>query len=66
MTPAELWVGKNNQSPLRREWLSQWIARTERALAGMAQAQGESVSARRQELEEVHSGLVDMKKELKV
>lgn len=63
LSPAELWVGKNTSSPLRGKWLAQWIARTRRALDGMAQARGENVSDRRRELEEVHRGLIDMKKE---
>ena len=63
LTPAELWAGKNNRDPLRGAWLDQWIARTGRALDGMAQAQGEGVSLRRRELEEVRRGLIDMKKE---
>lgn len=63
LTPAELWAGKNNGSPLRGAWLDQWLARTGRALDGMAQAQGKGVLARRRALEEVHGGLLDMKKE---
>ena len=61
-TPAELWVGKNNGSPLRGAWLDQWLARTRRALDGMAQAREEDVS-RCRELEEVFRGLMEMKKE---
>ena len=61
-TPAELWAGKNNGSPLRGAWLDRWLARTRRALDGMAQAQEEDVP-RRRELEEVFSGLTEMKKE---
>ena len=63
MTLAELWAGRNSGAPLRGAWLDQWIARTQRALAGMAQAQGEGVPARRQMLEEVCGGLIEMKKE---
>ena len=63
MTPAELWAGKNSDGPLRGAWLDRWIARTRRALNGMAQAQGEGISARRRELEEVYDGLMNMKKE---
>lgn len=61
LTPAELWAGKNNRDPLRGDWLDMWIARTWRALEGMTRAQ--EVLPRRRELEEVHRGLVDMKKE---
>lgn len=61
LSPAELWAGKNTDGPLRGAWLDRWIARTGRALEGMAQAR--EVLPRRRELEEVHSGLIDMKKE---
>mgnify|MGYP001127575853 CR=1 FL=1 len=63
LTPAELWAGKNNHDPLRGGWLDMWAARVRRALEGMAQARGEGVSVRKHELEEVLSGLVDMKEE---
>ena len=39
------------------------MVRTRRALDGMALARGVDVLARRQALEEVLSGLIDMKKE---
>ena len=57
----ELWAGKNVNTPLRGAWLDRWLARTRRALEGMAQ--GQNVSRRRQELEEVCQGLAEMKKE---
>ena len=63
LTPAELWAGKNNHDPLRGGWLDMWAARVRRALEGMAQARGEGVSVRKHELEEVLSGLIDMKEE---
>ena len=63
LSPAELWAGKNNSDPLRGEWLDMWIARTGRALEGMAQGRGEEVLSRRKALEEVREGLFDMKKE---
>lgn len=63
LSPAELWAGKNVNDPLRGDWLDLWIARTGRALEGMAQARGEGVLPRRRELEEVLRGLVDMKEE---
>ena len=66
LSPAELWAGKNNSDPLRGEWLDMWIARTGRALEGMAKAQERDVLPRKQELEEVLSGLIDMKKGLEV
>ena len=63
LAPAELWAGKNSGDPLRGAWLDQWLARTGRALDGMAQAQGEGVFTRRRVLEEVRDGLIEMKKE---
>ena len=63
LTPAELWAGKNSGEALRGAWLDQWLARTGRALDGMAQAQGEGVLVRRRALEEVRDGLIEMKKE---
>ena len=63
LSPAELWAGKNVNAPLRGAWLERWIVRTGRALEGMARARGAEVAARRQALEEVHSGLMSMKKE---
>ena len=66
LSPAELWAGRQSSDPLRGEWLDRWIARTGRALEGMSKAQGEGVLTRRRALEEVHSGLIDMKKEWEV
>ena len=63
LSPAELWAGRNRNDPLRGAWLDRWIARTGRALEGMAQAQGEDALPRKRELEEVLEGLTDMKKE---
>lgn len=63
LSPAELWAGKNTDDPLRGAWLDMWIARTGRALTGMARAQGEGVLPRKRELEEVREGLIEMKKE---
>ena len=63
LTPAELWAGKNSCDPLRGAWLDQWIAKTGWALEGISKARGERTTARRRALEEVHSGLIDMKKE---
>ena len=63
LTPAELWAGKNSGEALRGAWLDQWLARTGRALDGMAQARGEDILARRQALEGVRDGLLHMKKE---
>lgn len=63
LTPAELWAGRNSGDALRGAWLDQWLARTGRALEGMAQARGEGVPARRRALEEVRDGLAEMRKE---
>lgn len=63
LTPAELWAGRNSGEALRGAWLDQWLARTGRALDGMAQARGEDVLVRRRALEEVRGGLIEMKKE---
>ena len=66
LSPAELWAGRNCADPLRGAWLDMWIARTGRALEGMAKAQERDVLPRKQELEEVLSDLIDMKKGLEV
>ena len=66
LSPAELWAGRNCADPLRGDWLDMWIARTGRALEGMAKAQERDVLPRKQELEEVLSDLIDMKKGLEV
>ena len=63
MTAAEYCAGKNTADPLRGDWLEHWINRTVRALNGMAQARSEQVAQRKAELEEVLSGLQEMKKE---
>ena len=63
LTAAELCAGKNTNDPLRGAWLEHWLERTRRALSGMAQARSESVAVRRAELEQVLSGLEEMKKE---
>ena len=63
MTAAEICAGKNTNDPLRGAWLDHWIGRTARALKGMAQARQESVEQRRAQLEQVLSGLEEMKKE---
>ena len=46
LSPDELWAGNNDNTPLRGAWLDRWLARTRRALDGMAQ--GQNVSRRRQ------------------
>ena len=63
LTPAELYAGKNTNTPLRGEWLQVWIDRVARALAGLAQARGEEAGARRRETEELLDGLRQMREE---
>lgn len=63
MTAAEVYAGKNTNDPLRGGWLDHWISRTSRAVDGMAQARQVDVQQRRQELEAVLAGLLEMKKE---
>ena len=63
MTSAEICAGRNSSDPLRGDWLEYWMNRTRRALNGMAHARSESVELRRTELEQVLSGLEEMKKE---
>ena len=63
MTAAEICAGKNTPDPLRGNWLEYWMNRTRRALNGMARARSENVEHRRRELEQVLSGLEEMKKE---
>ena len=63
MSPAEYCAGKNTNAPLRGDWLEYWIKRTDRALAGVAQAKSEAVAQRKAELEEILAGLLAMKKE---
>ena len=63
LTPAELYAGKNTNTPLRGEWLQVWTDRAARALAGLAQARGEEAGARRRETEELLDGLRQMREE---
>ena len=63
MTAAERYAGRNTRDPLRGAWLERWLARTERALTGLAQSQKPEAAARREELEQLEHELRDMKKE---
>ena len=63
MTAAERYAGRNTRDPLRGAWLDRWLERTERALAGLSQARRREDRARREELEQVRAGLLEMKKE---
>lgn len=66
MSAAEYCAGKNTDDLLRGAWLEHWIKRTSRALNGMEQARSETVAQRKAELEEILSGLREMKKEWEV
>ena len=63
LSPGELWAGRNAPGPLRGPWLDLWLARVDRALAGMSRARGEGTASRRGELERVRADLLEMKKE---
>lgn len=60
-TSAELWAGRQSRDPLRGIWLEHLIRKTGRALEGLRQAR--EACAKRQELEQVHTGLLAMKEE---
>ena len=62
-TPAELWAGRQNQDPLRGLYLEGLLRKLDRALCGLAQAKESRGQARKQELEQVRFGLLEMKKE---
>jgi tRNA (adenine22-N1)-methyltransferase len=63
LTPAQCWVGRNSNDPLRGMWLEQWRSRVERALAGLAQSKQEQAAQRTAELNAVLAGIENMKKE---
>ena len=63
LSPAECWVGKNANDPLRGAWLDHWLSKTTRALEGLSKARQEGLEERRARMEQVHTGLLDMKKE---
>lgn len=63
LSPAELCAGKNTRDPLRGEWLDRWIEKTTRALAGIAHSKQENKTARMAELEQMLTGLQNMKEE---
>lgn len=63
MTAAERYAGRNTGDPLRGMWLDRWLSRTERALDGLARARRERDGLRRQELEQVRAGLMEMREE---
>ena len=61
---AELWAGRQNGGPLRREYLALVRTKAENALRGQRSAQTPD-PGRVEELERVLSGLIKMEKELK-
>ena len=54
---------RNSPDPLRGEWLDQWIAKTERALGGLANSRQDNAAERMREMKQVLSGLKEMKEE---
>ena len=64
LSPAELWAGRQNRGPLRREYLNQVRKKAEKALRGQQSAQVPD-QGRVEELNRVLSGLIKMEKELK-
>lgn len=63
MTPAELWAGRQNNGPLRREYLALMQGKVEKGLHGQQTAHAPDPAVI-QELERVLSGLIKMEKEL--
>lgn len=64
LSPAELWAGKNSRDPLRSDYLTMIEEKAEKALRGQLSAH-EPDQVAITELNEVLSGLREMKKELK-
>ena len=63
LTPAELWVGRQSDDPLRPDYLDYMAAKVSRALEGQRASQNrdeQGIAA----LEEVLAGMRDMRKEL--
>lgn len=63
LSPAEQWAGRSCNDLLRGAWLEHWIGKTAHALEGLSKARQEGAEARRAEMEQIHQGLLDMKKE---
>ena len=63
LTPAELWAGRQNSGPFRREYLAMLRKKAEKALLGQ-QAARTPDAAVAEELDAVLSGLTMMEKEL--
>lgn len=64
MTPAELWVGRNQPQPLRGAYLSMMMGKVRRALEGQ-QASAHPDEAAVEQLKLVLEGICEMEKELK-
>lgn len=68
MTAAEEWAGRQEKgmcAPLREAYLDLLLEKTAWAMAGMAKSKEGRNSARYQEIEKVHNGLLAMKEEWK-
>ena len=63
LTVAERWAGKNTNDPLRGAWLDHWLGKTGRALEGLSKSRQEGLEERREEMQQIHDGLLAMKKE---
>jgi len=63
LTPAQLWAGKNSPDLLRGEWLDLWLGKVQRALDGLSRSNKEDAARRMEELTQVKTGLLEMKKE---
>lgn len=63
LSPAEQWAGVNCDHPLRGAWLDHWLDRTARVLEGLSKARQGGAASKRAEIEQVHTGLTEMKKE---
>lgn len=66
LTPAETWAGRQERgmdAPLRSEYLDKLLRRAEKALEGIRRSTKQSDASRREELEEVVSGLKKLKEE---
>ena len=64
LSPAELWVGRNNDDPLRGEFLSHMEGKVRRALEGQMAASDPNQDEI-QSLTEILDGILSMKGELK-
>ncbi len=69
LTPAEEWAGRQRQgmdAPLRTVYLDNLLEKLGWALSGMARSKEGTASQRYQELDQIRSGLEEMKKEWKL